>query len=152
MKAYRKNDADLWLDRRKAVIVSITDDGETIERVESKVERKVRLSGGSRTGKTPYRPQQVVVDSKQEARIMRQLRNYYQEIIRRIQDANQILILGPGEAKNEFKEEIQKSRELAFNKITVEPADKMTERQIAAKVRQFFCWVKTASPVLLSRF
>ena len=138
MKAYQKNDAGLWIDRRNAVIVSITDEGETIERVKSNVERKVRLSGGSRTGKTPYGPQQVAVDGKQEDRIKRQLREYYQEIIRRIQDANQILILGPGEAKIEIKKEIQKSRELALSKISVEPADKMTEKQIAAKVRQFF--------------
>ena len=138
MKAYQKNDAGLWIDRRNAVIVSITDEGETIERVKSNVERKVRLSGGSRTAKTPYGPQQVAVDGKQEDRIKRQLRKYYQEIIRRIQDANQILILGPGEAKIEIKKEIQKSRELALSKISVEPADKMTEKQIAAKVRQFF--------------
>ena len=138
MKAYQKNDAGLWIDRRNAVIVSITDEGETIERVKSNVERKVRLSGGSRTAKTPYGPQQVAVDGKQEDRIKRQLREYYQEIIRRIQDANQILILGPGEAKIEIKKEIQKSRELALRKISVEPAEKMTEKQIAAKVRQFF--------------
>jgi hypothetical protein len=138
MKAYQKNFAGLWVDHRKAVIVSITDDGETIERVESNVERKVRLSGGSRTGKTPYGPQQVAVDGKQEARIKRQLRHYYQEIIRRIQDAHQILILGPGEAKTEIKKELEKSKELALKKVTVEPADKMTERQIAARIRRFF--------------
>ena len=78
------------------------------------------------------------VDGKQEARIKRQLRQYYQEIIRGIQDANNILIFGPGEAKTELKKELEKSREFALKKITVEPSDKMTERQIAAKVRQFF--------------
>ncbi|MDX1709144.1 MAG: hypothetical protein R3274_11125, partial [Desulfobacterales bacterium] len=106
--------------------------------VESNIERKVRLSGGSRTGNTPYGPQQIAVDGKQEDRIKHQLREYYQEIIRRIQDANRILILGPGEAKSEINKEIQKSRKRASQKITLEPADKMTERQIAAKVRQFF--------------
>jgi hypothetical protein len=138
MKAYQKNFAGLWIDRRKAVIVSITDDGETIERVDSNVERKVRLSGGSRTGKTPYGPQQVAVNGKQEARIKRQLRQYYQEVVRRVQDAHQILILGPGESKNEFKKEMQKSKEVMVKKISVETADKMTERQIAARVKNFF--------------
>jgi hypothetical protein len=138
MKAYQKNCAGLWLDHRKAVIISITDDGENIERVESNVERKVRLSGGSRTGKTPYGPQQVAVDGKQETRMKRQLRNYYQEIIRRIRDANKILILGPGEAKTEFKKEMEKSRELTAKIAIIEAEDKMTEKQIAAKARQFF--------------
>jgi hypothetical protein len=67
----------------------------------------------------------------------------YQEIISRIQDANEILILGPGEAKTEIKKELEKSRELALKKVTVKPADKMTERQTAARVRQFFLRNKT---------
>jgi stalled ribosome rescue protein Dom34 len=120
------------------VIVFITDDGETIERSESNVERKVRLSGGSRTGKTPFGPQQVAVGGKQETRIKRQLHEYYQEIIRRIQNVNQVLILGPGEAKKELKKELQKSRGLPAKKVSVEPADKMTERQIVASVKKFF--------------
>lgn len=138
MKAYQKNYAGLWIDHRQAVIVSITDAGETIERIESDIERKVRLSGGSRTGKTPYGPQQVSVDGKQEKRIKRQLRQYYQEIIRRIQDANKILILGPGEAKSELKKEMEKFRARASATMTLETADKMTEKQIAARVRKFF--------------
>ncbi len=138
MKAYRKNYAGIWIDHRQAVIVSITEAGETIERIESDTERKVRLSGGSRTGKTPYGPQQVAVDGKQEERIKRQLRQYYHEIIRKIKDANKILIFGPGEAKTEFKKELEKSQEQVLKKITVQPADKMTERQIAAKIRKFF--------------
>ena len=138
MKAYQKNYAGLWIDHQKAFIVSITDAGETIKRIDSDIERKVRLSGGSRSGKTPFGPQQVAVDGKQEARIKRQLREYYQKIIRRIHDANEILILGPGEAKSEIKKELEKSKQFALKKVTVEPADKMTERQIAARVRQFF--------------
>ena len=70
--------------------------------------------------------------------IKRQLRQYYQEVVRRVQDAHQILILGPGESKNEFKKEMQKSKEVMVKKISVETADKMTERQIAARVKNFF--------------
>lgn len=138
MKAYQKNYAGLWIDHFQTVIVSITDNGETIKRIDSDIERKVRLSGGSRTAKTPYGPQQVSVDGKQQERINRQLRQYYQEIIQRIQDATKILILGPGKAKTELKKELEKSRGLVAKKITLEPADKMTERQVVAKVRQFF--------------
>ena len=138
MKAYQKYDAGLWIDRRKAIIVCITEEGETIGRIESGMERKVKLSGGARTGKTPYGPQQVSVDSKQEDRIKRQLRHYYQDIIRRIRDAGKILILGPGEAKTELKKELEKSKEIVAKRIALVPADKMTDKQIAAKVRQFF--------------
>ncbi|MGD8522902.1 MAG: hypothetical protein PVF56_17265 [Desulfobacterales bacterium] len=141
MKKY----AGIWLDHREAFVVSFTKnqpfvDGnqEMIERIESDMERRVRLSGGSRTRKTPYGPQDISVDSKQEDRIKRQLREYYKEILLRISNADQILIFGPGEAKNELKKEIEKSKELARKLKKIESADKMTRRQIAAKVRGFF--------------
>lgn len=134
----------IWLDRRKAFVVSLTknpkplDNQEMIERIESDIERRVRLSGGSRTGKTPYGPQEISVDSKQEDRIKRQLRKYYKKILQRINDADKILIFGPGEAKTELRNEIEKSKALAAKTKKIEPADKMTEKQIAAKVRNFF--------------
>jgi hypothetical protein len=141
MKKY----AGIWLDHREAFVVSFTInrafvDGnqEMIERIESDIERRVRLSGGSRSRKTPYGPQEISVDSKQEDRIKHQLRQYYKEILRRISDADQILIFGPGEAKIELKKEIEKSKQIAARIKKIESADKMTKRQIAAKVRTFF--------------
>jgi len=135
----------LWLDHREAFVVYLLNnqpftDGnqETIERIESDIERRVRLSGGSRSPKTPYGPQEISVDGKQEDRIKGQLRKYYQEIIKRISDADRILILGPGEAKTELKKEIGKSKQLAVKIKKIETADKMTIRQIAAKVREYF--------------
>ena len=135
----------IWLDRREAFIVSLTKEHtaltsnpEMIERIESDVERRVRLSGGSRTRRTPYGPQEISVDSKAEDRFKMQIRQYYRQIMLRLTDADRILIFGPGEAKVELKKEIEKSRDLAAKIKKVEAADKMTQKQIAAKVRAFF--------------
>lgn len=135
----------IWLDHREAFVVSFTKnqpfvDGnqEMIERIESDIERRVRLSGGSRARKTPYGPQDISVDGKQEDRVKGQLRKYYHQIMQRISDADRILIFGPGEAKIELKKEIEKSKQLAARIKKIESADKMTKRQIAAKVRNFF--------------
>jgi hypothetical protein len=135
----------IWLDHREAFVVSFTKnqpfvDGnqEMIERIESDIERRVRLSGGSRSRKTPYGPQEISVDGKQEDRVKGQLRKYYHQIMQRISDADRILIFGPGEAKIELKKEIEKSKQLAARIKKIESADKMTKRQIAAKMRTFF--------------
>ena len=135
----------IWLDHRQAYIVYLlknqpgsSEDQEMIECIESETERRVRLSGGSRSRKTPYGPQEISVDSKQEDRIKGQLRKYYREIIKRISDADRILIFGPGEAKIELKKEVGKSKELAAKVKQIESADKMTMNQIAARVRRFF--------------
>jgi hypothetical protein len=144
-EATLKKYVGIWLDHREAYVVSLTktrpfveENQEIIERIESDMERRVRLSGGSRSRKTPYGPQEISVDSKQEDRIKGQLRKYYQQIIRQASDAERILIFGPGEAKIELKKEIEKSKGLAGKIKKVESADKMTQRQIVAKVRTFF--------------
>ena len=136
----------VWLDHRKAHIVSLNKSAHETEiqldkaiiTIESGVEKHVRLSGGARSGKTPYGPQDVAVEGKMEDRRKHQLHDYYQQIVRRIQDAKKIFILGPGEAKGELSKEIKKSKALAAKLVAVETADKMTENQLAAKVKAFF--------------
>ena len=140
-----KKFAGIWLDHRKAVVVSLLIERqssepapESIARLESDMERKVKLSGGSRTRATPYGPQDVTVDGKMEERIKKQLKQYYQGIIKKIENVDRIYLFGPGEAKNELKKEIAQKRNLAAKDLDVETADKMTDKQIAARVREFF--------------
>jgi len=100
----------VWLDHREAFVVSLTReqpafsvDQEMIERIESNIESRTRLSGGSRSRRTPYGPQDISVDSKQEDRFKLQRRKYFEEVLLRLSDADKILIFGPGEAKIELK-------------------------------------------------
>ena len=132
-----KKNVGIWVDHEKAFIVSFIGDQETLAFIQSNVEGHIRLSGGSRS-RTPYGPQEVASERKMEERRKHQLRRYYQEIIRSIGDAGKILIFGPGEAKIELEKEIKKSKQLPSKIVGIEPADKMTERQIAAKVKKFF--------------
>ena len=136
----------IWIDHKKAVIVtkkrterSYEEDVElAVTQINSDVERKVRLAGGSRTRNTPWGPQEIAVDSKIEARQKQQLKKFYQRIIELITDADKILIMGPGEAKLELKKEIEKSKALIPKIVGVHTSDKMTNNQIAAKVKSYF--------------
>jgi len=51
--------------------------------------------------------------------------------------ADSILILGPGEAKNELQKRLERAG-LKDRLLAIESADKLTDRQIAAKVRERF--------------
>jgi microcompartment protein CcmK/EutM len=136
----------IWVDHKKAVIVTNQQpeqpDEENVQlavtQISSDVEKKVRLAGGSRTRNTPYGPQDVAVDSKIEARQKQQLKKFYHRIIELISDADRILIMGPGEAKLELKKEIEKSKALIPKIVGVHTSDKMTNNQIAAKVKSYF--------------
>jgi hypothetical protein len=52
-------------------------------------------------------------------------------------NSESFIIFGPGEAKGELKKRLAKGK-LARRVAAVETVDKMTDRQIAAKVREYF--------------
>jgi hypothetical protein len=54
-----------------------------------------------------------------------------------MRDAESILIFGPGEAKGELRKRLERNN-LGGRIVAIETVDKMTDRQIAAKVRQHF--------------
>jgi len=96
-----KTTAGLWIDHKKAMIVVVTDKGEKIKLVMSKVEKQPGRSGVVRTT-TPYE-QQVLADDSLERVFMGHLNIYYNAVISCIRDAEAVLIFGPGEAKGELK-------------------------------------------------
>jgi hypothetical protein len=65
------------------------------------------------------------------------LRRYFDGVVSLIRDADAIWIFGPGEAKVELKKRLE-HEELGGRIVNIETVDKMTDRQIAAKVRQHF--------------
>jgi hypothetical protein len=131
-----KTKVGLWMDHRKAVIVVVSDKGEEIKLIVSKVEKQRRRSGGSPL-KGPYEALQVPADDSHEREFTGHLNIYYDAVIACIRDAEAILIFGPGEAKGELEKRLA-SKELGGRIIGIETVDKMTDRQIAAKVRQRF--------------
>jgi len=128
-----KTAAGLWIDHRQASIVLLGVDGEKTEHVLSDIEKDVRFSGGSRSD-APGTSQE---EDQQDRRFGNQLSQYYDKVITVLRAADTILILGPGEDKGELQQRLERE-ELGGRIVGVETADKMTDRQIAAKVRKHF--------------
>ena len=131
-----KTTVGLWIDHRKAVIVALTDEAEEIKLIISKVEKQPGRPGGVRS-KTPYESQLVRADDSRQRKLTGHLSIYYDAVIACIRDAESILIFGPGEAKGELKKRLERNK-LGGRIVGIETIDKMTDRQIAAKVRQYF--------------
>ena len=131
-----RTNVGLWIDHRKAVIVAVTDKGEEIGLIISKVEKQLRRSGDSPL-KGPYESQQVPASDSRQKTFTGHLNIYYDAVIGSIRDAESILIFGPGEAKGELKQRLERHN-LGGRIVGIETVDKMTDRQIAAKVRQHF--------------
>jgi hypothetical protein len=126
----------LWIDHRKALIVAVTDKGEEIRLVISKIDKQPGRSGGLRST-APYESQLVPPDDSRERRSTGLLNIYYNAVIASIRDAESILIFGPGEAKGELKKRLVRNK-LHGRIVGIETIDRMTDRQIAAKVRRYF--------------
>ena len=124
-----KREVGLWLDHKKAVIVIITDEGEEIKIIESHMEKHVRFStGSSESGQG---------EDVRDRQFKNHLNRYYDRVIACIGDADSIQIFGPGEAKGELEKRLE-GEEFKGHILAIEAADKMTDGQIAAKVRQHF--------------
>ena len=131
-----KTTVGLWIDHRKAIIVALTNKGEETKLIISKVEKQPGRFAGVRST-TPYESQQVRADDSRERKFTGQLGIYYDAVIACIRDAESILIFGPGEAKGELQKRIKKSK-MGGRVVGLETVDKMTDRQITAKVRYYF--------------
>ena len=131
-----KTKVGLWIDHRKAIVVAVTDKGEELALIISKAEKQLRRSGDSPL-KGSYEPLQVPADDSRQRARTGHLNIYYDAVIASIGSAESILIFGPGEAKGELKKRLEKIR-MGGRIAAVETVDKMTDRQIAAKVRKHF--------------
>ena len=131
-----KTAVGLWIDHRKAIVVAITGKGEEMGVVISKAEKQLRRTGDSPL-KGSYEASQVPASDSRQRALTGNLNIYYDAVIACIRDAESILIFGPGDAKDELKKRLKRNN-LGGRIAGTETVDKMTDRQIAAKVRKYF--------------
>ena len=126
----------LWIDHRKAIVIAMTEQGEKIEEIVSGVDKQLQRAS-DRPLEGDYESVQVPADDRRQRDFTKHLNIYYAAVITAIRNAESILIFGPGEAKGELKEQLEKNH-LGGHIVGIETVDKMTNPQIAAKVRQYF--------------
>lgn len=131
-----KREAGLWIDHRKAVIVTVTEDGLETKQIQSNMEKHVRFSSGSSEDGSS--------EDMRDRQFANRLSDFYDEVIAAIRDVESILIIGPGEAKGELVKRLERD-EIGGRIVGLETVDKMTDRQIAERVRQQFHVRKNAS-------
>lgn len=128
-----KKEMGLWIDHRKAVMVTIENEVETTREIQSNMEKHVRFSSGTRS-KNSSKPRGSTAEDVRDRHFGDDLGRYYEGVISFIREADSIWIFGPGEAKVELESQL-KQEGLGDRIVGVETVDKMTDQQIAAKVR-----------------
>jgi hypothetical protein len=136
----------LWIDHRRAVIVFPSKLNEETTVILSDAERHLSRSDGE-TSRESFEAQRVLADDVQNRKFEHQLRGFYDEVIAVVHGAASLFVFGPGEAKGELVKRLSHEKPTTRN-VNVEASDKMTYRQIAAKVREHF---QTETPVIVPR-
>jgi hypothetical protein len=133
----------LWIDHKKAIIVIQSEQGENIQKIESGVGRHVRYRGATHP-KSPYSAQYQQGDDQLDNKFTEKLKKFYHQVIDHIREADALLIFGPGEAKGELEKRLTHEKVKA-QIVGIETVGKLTDRQIAAKVRNRFLETETAA-------
>ena len=94
-----------------------------------------RLAGVRST--TPYESQKLQADDTLQREFTGHLNHFYDEVIAVVRDAESVLLFGPGEAKGELKKRLERDK-LGAHIVAVQTADKLTDRQVAAKAHEYF--------------
>jgi hypothetical protein len=120
--------AGVWIDHKKAVIVSESEGHVTTKTVESDVAAHPRFGGQQGGGG----------EKKYEDKHRQDLEQFYDEVIDHLGKPEALLIFGPGEAKLQLKERLGRSRAASQPVVEIETADKLSDAQIVAKVKEHF--------------
>lgn len=132
----------IWVDHRKAVIVSLMGEHQSIETVESDVQTQpAKESGGKGAGgqnsKGAGNPTRI--PEGQEGRNFEQhIKKFYREVESNLDGAVSILIFGPGQAPKELKKHLESNKRFSDIDIETEAADRMSTEEVVRKTREHF--------------
>lgn len=128
----------IWLDKKKAKIVTLTKEGETFKKIMSEVEFFNRKSGSKSRIKSGVN-QEVVHESSYLEKEKRQLKSYFKKLADTIKDADSLAIFGPAETPEIFRKELMENYKSIGGKVkTVKKMDSMTDNQTKALVKDYF--------------
>jgi len=119
----------LWLDRNKAVIVTIDNKVEGRRIITSDMDHYVLYS--------TVVPGDGAPENKRDRRYWAHLGEYYGRIVAHIRDAAEIQIFGPAQAKHELQQHLANAG-LEEHIVSVEDSGILTDLQIATRVQKRF--------------
>jgi hypothetical protein len=131
-----KREVGLWIDHHKTVIITIVNEKVETREIRSNIEKHLSLAGSVPANKVNLSMMSTAEDVG-DRRYENHLNGYYTGVVALLRNADSIWIFGPGEAKVELKKRLEQ-QDLGGRIVSVDTVDKMTNLQIAAKVRQHF--------------
>lgn len=124
----------VWIDHKQAYLIWYKEG--RVEVIPSNIEPPEHFSGGTQLGGKLN--QKGDLELRHNDRYKVKLTQFYRRVIAALKEADQVFVMGPGEAKMEFEKAFKRQKAMQNRLLKVETADKMTKNQMIARVRQFY--------------
>lgn len=124
MQQNTKKNAGVWLDSQQATIIATTDQSTGDYSIQEKIKAKENHGGGS---------EHSMNNAKQSDNL-----KFFKSISAQLMSYDSLLIFGPGKLQEQFQNYLQQDGQFKNKQVNIDSADKLTDPQIVAKVRDFF--------------
>lgn len=132
-----KKKTGIWLDRKKAIIITLFEYNHLLKKIESGVITRDRVPGETKMfGR--FGDQFLSLEKTKKNRLNEQITKYLKSLIIEIKNVEEFVLFGPGNIKNELEKLIRKDNVLSSKLKAVETADSMTENQMVAWLKKFY--------------
>lgn len=135
-----KNQTGMWIDGSKAVIITLIDGKEQVDRVEAEIENRVHHFADGDPG-VHMGARHLMPEKRIQEREHHQLDQYLDAVLNKVKSADELYVFGPAETRVALQRKLETDksfRDMLPRLRAVEPADNMTRNQIVARVKQFF--------------
>ncbi len=135
-----KKQTGMWIDGSKAVIISLIDGKEQVDRVEAEIENRVHHFADGDPG-VYMGSRHLMPEKRIHERERHQLDQYLEAVLDKVKSADELYVFGPAETRVALQRKLDTDKSykyLAARLRAVEPADSMTRNQIVARVKEFF--------------
>ena len=116
----------IWIDHKKAIVVSVAPDRSAVTRLRSSLRSHGRYHGAHDSGG----------ERKYEARHEQGLAHYLDAVARHVERGDEVLILGPGETKRALARRLGQIKSLIGVTTKTSPADALSEAQLVTTIRK----------------
>lgn len=127
----------LWIDYTKADFIDVNSENKILKTINSGYDKTPREEGRGADG-TRWGANSSSNEHRKENKLQGQLDKYYREVEKELSDYNEILVFGPGMAKNELKNILNENKLFNDKKLHIESSDSLTSKQLLAYVRNYF--------------
>lgn len=136
---YMKKKTGIWVDHKKAIIVSLNGEKENVIEIESNIENAVYHDKEGNKG-TFSGSHHGNSETKFEERKKNQLNDFLKEVIAKIKETDELFVFGPAETKTKLEQKIYSEKSFDISKLkSVATADSnMSLNQIIAMVKEFY--------------